>query len=136
MVTMAAEIFRGLVGKRANNFNTSEWRRTSLGVRMAILWLLFVSVVSCTAIGCTTRHEEALAKRFFRFQSNEARKRRWCAAVNRQTMDGQPWTPSKSDRVCGLHFALGEPRKDETHCSPCVNSGYDEQSDAGSCEAA
>lgn len=36
-------------------------------------------------------------------------KKRWTQLINRRTSDGQLWQPSRSSRVCSVHFIDGEP---------------------------
>ena len=82
-------------------------------------------VTSCCVIGCTNRHSVGCGRRFFRFPPDTHRRRRWIVAVRRADVNGKPWQPNDSHRVCSDHFH-GEPSADPSHpdYAPSLKLGY------------
>ncbi|XP_064465033.1 uncharacterized protein LOC135376453 isoform X3 [Ornithodoros turicata] len=66
----------------------------------------------CCVVRCRNMKGISAGVRFFRFPLEKRHRRKrelWIAAIGRKKKDGSAWMPTKSSRVCGVHFLKGEP---------------------------
>lgn len=57
-------------------------------------------MVFCAAYGCTSRHKKGCGLSFFSFPKEGLRKKTWVNFCRRED-----FVPSKSSRLCSLHFS-------------------------------
>lgn len=71
--------------------------------------------------------------RFYRFPTDQDRRRQWIAFVSRINPDGSPWEPGDGDRVCSCHFISGIKSNVSTNpdCVPSVRPDTDNAKDSG-----
>lgn len=70
-----------------------------------------VSTRACCVVDCKNTERKNPELQFHRFPGYPhelERKKKWIAAVRRETSDGKPWQPGKNSRICSAHFVGGE----------------------------
>ena len=56
-------------------------------------------VASCSAYGCTARHDKSNLRQFHCFPRNQVQRKQWVQAMRRLN-----WTPGSGSRICSDHF--------------------------------
>ena len=64
-------------------------------------------VKSCCAVGCVNHLTKGSSLSFYRFPTDNDRRRRWISAINRKD-----WRPTQYSYVCSAHFVSGKKSDD------------------------
>ena len=81
--------------------------------------------------GCRSTCNSLPKVLFFTFPLKNLEKRLlWIAILNKKNKDGSDWQPSKTNRICSLHFVSGKhsPTQGDIDYTPTLGMGMNEKS--------
>ena len=81
--------------------------------------------------GCRSTCNSLPKVLFFTFPLTNLEKRLlWIAILNKKNKDGSDWQPSKTNRICSLHFVSGKhsPTQGDIDYTPTLGMGMNEKS--------